>query len=319
MARRVGTERTRKLLEDADRDLQRRMRAALHGPGKDSFTYEQLKSTLVQVRATLKDLAAGMKKTIVGGADEVAEAAAEHTIEYLEQAHQAFRVGRQPLAIKEAALLDAAQEGARASVLRRLASSGEPAVNADATPHPAKVGILERYGINTIGVFEETLQRGIVTRKSLDEMRADIIAKSPFLQKQPASWAERIVRTEVMGVYGRASFEAVREADEQLGDMVKILSEHFDDRTAADSYADHGEVRRPDEAFQNWYGLFQHPPGRPNDRAVVVPHRMSWPIPPYLRWRTDGEISARWRHEGRKGPVPPRPKMTTIPLNRFGR
>lgn len=319
LAERVGVARTRRLLEGADRDLTQRIRQAVRGPGKQSFTYEQLKTTLAQVRGVLKELKGGMQKTIVGGADEVAEHAAGHVLDYLEDAQHAFGLSRQPLALKEAAVLDAAREGARASVLRRLASSGELVEGADEEPHPAKIGVLDRYGMNTIANFEETLQRGLIGRKSLDDMRSDLIGQSPFLQKAPASWAERIVRTEVMGSYGRASFESVREADDQLGDMVKILAATFDDRTAADSYAVHGEIRRPDEAFQNWYGLYQHPPGRPNDREIVVPHRMSWPLPPYLRWKTDGEIAARWRSEGRKVAVPPRPKMTTVPLSSFGK
>jgi len=319
LADRVGTVRTRRLLEDADRDLTKRLRQAVRGPGKQSFTYEQLRTTLAQVRAVLKDLKGGIRKTIVGGAEEVSEHAAGHVIDYLGEGQHAFGLSRQPLALKEAAVLDAAREGARASVLRRLASSGEPIENADEEPSPAKIGVLDRYGINTIGNFEETLQRGLVGRKSLDEMKSDLIEQSPFLQKAPASWAERIARTEIMGSYGRASFESVREADEQLGDMLKILSATFDDRTAADSYAVHGEIRRPEEAFQNWYGLYQHPPGRPNDREVVVPHRQSWPLPPYLRWKTDGEIAARWRAEGRKTAVPSRPKMTTVPLSSFGK
>lgn len=122
-----------------------------------------------------------------------------------------------------------------------------------------------------------------------------------------------------MGAYNRAGWEANREADDQLGDMVKILSATFDDRTGSDSFAVHGQIRRPDEAFESWFGLYQHPPNRPNDREIVVPHRISWPIPEYLKWRADDEIKARWTREKRKGPPPERPKMTTIEIDQFGR
>jgi len=121
-----------------------------------------------------------------------------------------------------------------------------------------------------------------------------------------------------MGAYNRAGWEAIREADAQLGDMVKIVSETFDSRTGADSFAVHGQIRRPEEAFEWWDGLYHHPPNRPNDRATVVPHRVSWPIPPALAWRSQGEITARWHMEGRRGSPPDRPKMTTIPLGQFG-
>lgn len=87
----------------------------------------------------------------------------------------------------------------------------------------------------------------------------------------------------------------------------------------SDSYAVHGQIRKPEEAFQSWFGFYQHPPNRPNDREVVVPHRMSWPIPPYLAWKTDAQVIARWHYDGRKGHPPPRPKMTTVPLEQFGK
>jgi len=206
-----------------------------------------------------------------------------------------------------------------ATVLRRLASSGTPAAGADAIPHPARAGILERYGLRTVGHFEEILQRGLIARAPWQDVVDEIASASPFLRGAPAFWAERIVRTETAGIYNRAGWEAIRSANEESGDFLKILSATFDDRTAADSYAVHGQIRRPDEPFESWYGLYHHPPNRPNDREVVVPHRMAWPIPPYLAWRSDREIAARWALEGRKGRPPPRPKMTTVPLSRIGK
>lgn len=122
-----------------------------------------------------------------------------------------------------------------------------------------------------------------------------------------------------MGAYNKANFEATKAADEQLGDLVKILCATFDNRTASDSYACHGEIRRPDEAFETWFGLMQHPPNRPNDREIVITHRKSWPIPKALTWRSEGEIASAWKREKRKGAMPPRPLMTTVPIGEFGR
>lgn len=317
----LGQKRMKKILEKAQRDLEDRLRATVAtGAGADSFTAAQLKATLVQIKAIAKDVSRGIQVTLLAGAKEAAEAASDHTLEYLAVAEKKFKgVGTQPLALREATIIDKATSGAQASVLRRLASSGTPAKNADALPHRAKDGILERYGMRTIGHFEEILQGGLVTRKPWAEVRQQITKASPFLEGAPAHWAERIVRTETMGIYGRASFESVKAADDELGDMVKIAAAVFDDRTGADSIAIHGAIRRPDEPFQSWFGLFQHPPDRPNDRSCIVPHRISWPIPDYLAWRSDAEVFARWKKEGRKGAPPPRPKMTTVPLSKFGR
>ena len=83
-------------------------------------------------------------------------------------------------------MFDRANKGAKSSILRRLGGDEE---------HPARDGILKRYGMNVIGKFEDDLQKAIVTRKPMIEVRNDLIASSPFLQQAPAHWAQRIVRT----------------------------------------------------------------------------------------------------------------------------
>jgi hypothetical protein len=318
-----GADVTRKLLQSTQKDLEKRLREAegLRGPGKGSFTAVQLRATLKQVRHLLVQLNRSLKNVIVDHGKKAAELAAGNTAKYLIIADQAYRgVGTMPLALDLAELLGSAMSETEASILRRIASGLEG--------HPGKEGVLARYGSDVIEHFEKKLQKGIVGRKSLDEMREDITAESPFLQGAPRHWADRIVRTELAGAHNRAQWESVREADDQLGDMVKILSATFDERTAADSYAVHGQIRRPEEAFETWQGLFQHPPARPNDREVVTPHRISWSIPPYLAWRDDAEVFARWlmEHPPPKKPtgrsrarMPPRPLMTTVPLDQFGK
>ncbi|GAC1475622.1 MAG: hypothetical protein PVSMB8_00390 [Vulcanimicrobiaceae bacterium] len=319
LVQKKGLAKTQKLLEAAARDLTKRLDQAVKGPGAESFTAQQRRAALAQVVQVQRDLAKGMQANILNVGEDAANASAEDTIKYLAAADKEFSGIAQPLALDHAAMFDAATQGVRASILKRLASSGEPIEGADDEPHRAKHGILERYGIETIGEFERRLQLGILTGKTWNEMREDITEASPFLQGAPKYWGERIVRTEVMGAYNKGGWESTREGDEQLGDMVKILSATFDNRTGADSYAVHGQIRRPDEAFESWFGLYQHPPNRPNDREVVTPHRISWPIPPYLAWKSDAEIAAAWAREGRKGGPPARPKMTTIPIKDFGK
>jgi hypothetical protein len=315
-----GLRETRRLLEESARDLKKRIKQRVRAGTGDTFTQAQLKATLRQVQEVLRDLTGGLRENILDTGQDAAEQGAENTIDYLQAADQAFRgVGVQPLALKEATMLDAATQGVRSSILSRLASSGEPIEGADEEPHPAKLGILERYGVETIGHFEKTLQRGLIARKSWSDMEDEITEQSPFLQRAPAYWAARIVRTEAMGAYNRAGWESIREADEQLEDMVKFLSATFDDRTGADSYAVHGQCRRPDQAFQSWFGFYQHPPNRPNDREVVVPHRIAWKIPPYLEPMEKAETLRRWKEEGNKKAMPPIPPITTVPFGEFGR
>jgi hypothetical protein len=319
MAQVKGVGVTREVLAAAARDLKKRIMKAegLRGPGADSFTAVQMRAALRQVEQVTRDVAVGIRRNVLAVAGDAAEDAAGDTIEYMAKADAAFRGVGQPLALREALVMDRAQLGVRSSVLRRLVEGPEEGMSEG--PTTARMGILQRYGVETVGTFEKILQRGLLARKSWADMREDVTEASPFLRGAPAHWAARIVRTEVMGAYGKASWESVREADEQLGDMVKILSATFDLRTGADSYAVHGQIRRPDEPFESWYGYYMHPPNRPNDREIVVPHRISWELPEYLQWRDGAEVYARWRALGNKRAMPDRPEMTTVDLSLFGR
>jgi hypothetical protein len=310
LARKAGAGPTRKLLEKAAADLAKRIKAAsaLRGGGEEPFTLAQMRATLKQVEEVLRPLAGGLRGMIASEARVAAEAAASGSLDYLRSAEARYSGVNQPLALREAGMLDESVVGADASVLRRLSGDGEKGP-----------GIMARYGTNVVADFEEALRLRFVARKPWAEVRDELVTKSPFLQGKPAFWAERIVRTEVMGANNRASWEVMRRADQELGDVVKILSCTFDDRTGADSIAIHGQIRRPEEPFDSWFGSFAHPPDRPNDRAVVVPHRISWPLPAVLEPRPMSDVLARWRLEGRKGSPPPRPPDTTVDRALFGR
>lgn len=318
----VGRQRLAKLLAQAEADLRKRLAAvprSAGGPGRDSFTGAQMRVALRQIEDATKLLVGGLKGVVVGQAVGVADASAGQVVEYLEKAERAFRGSARPLRLDEATILDRARSGVESSVLRRLGSSGGPEEGAAPEAHRAKPGILQRYGMSVVGHFEEVLRVGMVARKPWAEIRADLTAASPFLQGAPAHWAERIVRTETMGAANRAGWEGIRAADEQLKDMCKVLAATFDDRTGWDSFQVHGQIRRPNEPFEWADGSYMHPPNRPNDREVVVPHRVAWPIPPQLAQRGDAEVLAAWKRAGRKGSPPPRTwARSTIPLARFG-
>lgn len=316
----TGVEHVRAVMQKAAKELTEKL-AAMPATDAETFTHAQMRATLEQIETILKKIALpGIKDATLTAGRAAAEAGASTTIDYLGTAHKAFGgTLATPLPLKEASIFDRALSGVNSTILRRLASSGTPEAGADAQPSPAKAGILARYGMSTLGLFEDVLQQGLITRAPWADIRTKLTAQSPFLQSSPLFWAERIVRTETMHAFNRAGWEANREADEQLGDMCKILSATFDDRTGSDSYAVHGQIRRPDEAFESWFGLYQHPPNRPNDREIVVPHRISWPIPAYLAPKSDADIAARWAQEKRKGSPPPRPNMSTIDMSMFGK
>ena len=310
----VGPARLRVVLRKAQQDLERRLRDAtgLRGPGEDSFTAGQLRAVLTHVRDVLKLVKSGIGQVSLDVGDATARATAKGSIRYLEAVEKQFAgLGRAPIAIDQARVLDRAASGARSSILHRILTDPD---------HPGQPGVLDRYGDAVVQNFEEALQTGVLTQKPWSEVRQDLVAQSPFLQAAPAHWATRIVRTELMGAANVANWNAMQEMDAQLGGgTCRILCATFDGRTASDSYAVHGQVRRMNEPFESWFGAYMTPPGRPNDREVVCPHRIEWPIPSELRQLPDSAVVARWVQEGRKGSPPPRPKMTTIPLDQFGR
>jgi hypothetical protein len=332
LADRVGRKEVEALLQRATQDLARRLDVAVRAGAATPTSIAQMQATLTQLRAVMRDLAQRLGRTTTTTARKAAELGALGMYDYLQSANQELGSRARPLGLREASMLSRAVSGAEASVLRRLATREKEAEAAQESPdedvteavppQPMREGgVLSRYSMATIGEFEKVLQVGIATGKPWGDVRAELIERSPFLQGSPRYWAERIVRTETMGALNRSGWESIRAADDELGDVVKILSATFDDRTSWDSYQVHGQIRRPDEAFLWAGGYYQHPPNRPNDREVVVPHRIAWPIPDELRWRSDAEVAAAWRRERRRGAPPPRDlsTMTTVPLNRFGR
>lgn len=312
LAEGAGVSKTRKLLKRAQRDLERRLRESeglANADGSEAFTITQMRVTLAQVKHVMRGLKPDLRDAVVDQAGVAAGESAASTLRYLNRAERAYSGVNQKLQLDEARLLDNAVARTESSVLRRVLSDPD---------HPGQPGVIDRYGERVVSRFEEALQLRYVARQPWEDVKQSLTAESEFLQGAPSYWAERIVRTEVMHANNRASLETIRGADDELGDMLKILSCVFDGRTGADSYAVHGQIRRPDEAFQSWFGDFQHPPDRPNDRAVVVPHRMSWPLPGALAPRGEGEIASAWAREGRKGSPPGRPLMSTVPLAKIG-
>lgn len=305
----AGVARTQAILKRSAADLEKRLAAIPPALGEDTYTVVQMRAALAQVRHVLVETTIpGLEGVVLRQAEEAARVSAQQTVDYLRVADQAFRgVGEQPLALDAAAMLEQGVRGAKASVLRRLAEGSSPKAK------KAKVGILSRYGIETVKNFEQTLQVGLIAKKSQRQMVEDITAESPFLQGAPKYWAHRIVRTETMNAHNSAANHSIVQASKTLTGMLKIISETFDDRTGEDSFATHGMIRRPDEQFDSWYGPFDCPPDRPNDRGIVVPHRIRWPIPEYLEPKTDDEIAEAWAAAKRKGEPPERPVISTVP------
>jgi hypothetical protein len=298
------------LMKRAHADLLTRLKEV---PATDgSFTALQMRSTLKQIEAVIRMTKTQLLGTVVTAADVVGNSSTAATLRYIREAEKKYAgVGGAGLGINTAKVFDAAVSGTSTSVLRRIAS--DPA-------KPGHKGVMDRYGDEVIGHFERTLQTSVVAGTPWEDVKSQLVSGSTFLQSVPEHWAERIVRTELMGAHNTAAYLATQEIHDQTGGtLIRILCATFDDRTGSDSYAVHGQIRRMDEPFASWFGSYMTPPNRPNDREVVVPHNIEWKIPENLRPKSDSDVAARWRQEKRKGSPPPRPLMSTVVADTIGK
>lgn len=167
---------------------------------------------------------------------------------------------------------------------------------------------VDRYGQHMIGVITRELQGGIARGASYHEMverltglrgprgLVSLLAKEnpdgtvtrlvtehipEGLFVRHRGWAERIVRTEMAHASNAGALDEMRaEKVQRYPDLQKKLIETFDRRTAEDSHAAHGQVRELAGLFVDGKGRqYDHPPGRPNDRGVVIPWRSEWGKP----------------------------------------
>lgn len=319
LAQQMGGDRVVSLLQDAHEELAGRLEASRH-LGPQSFTQTQLRAVMKQVKVTTQGLVGDMRDDMLDAADDVGEAAGQDVLDEMASGSEQFHgleIGS--LGLDTASVLDAASYGANASVARRIAGEEHDGIR--------EPGVLARYGVATVGSFEDILRKAVIANMSGEDVKALLVDASPFLQGQPSFWAERLYRTEMMGAHNRALWEGQRDVDDQLTDggeepeegLIKILSATFDERTGWDSYAVHGQVRRLEEPFQ-WNTArggseyYMTPPNRPNDREVVVSWRKSWgAIPKELRpVDADKYIAAFRRQYSKKISPPPRPLMSTV-------
>jgi hypothetical protein len=284
-------------------------------PGtRGEFTQVVKRQTLAQLEQVMRGLTADVAKTTREQAQNAAAVGFASTKKFLVAGEAKFNGVATALRLREALQFDPIAKGVDASVLRRI--SADPGYRGE----KAQAGVLERYGTQCIGQFEEMLGQAMNSGEDWATVRANLTGESTWLQKSPLFWAERIVRNEFSSSLERASLETGKQADQILGGGgCKILVCPFDDRTSWDSYQLHGQIRRLDEEFVDGMGRkFMAPPNRPNDRGALVNWRTDWPIPAEMKPVSDEMVMSAWVRERRKGSPPPRPKMSTIPAKEFG-
>lgn len=137
-----------------------------------------------------------------------------------------------------------------------------------------------RYGAAAVAAIEEQL--GIISLQGIPwtEARDEAWTAVRGVVKDRQWMVERILRTETAAIANGTELAAIREEakDDTPDDrMMKRIVATFDEVTHFDSVAVHGQIRAPDEMFEDGLGRrYLFPPGRPNDREIIVPWRSSY-------------------------------------------
>lgn len=275
-----GKQELVRILVHAQKQIEARFAREIARRGDETWTAADLQASLVQVRIALAQIEPKLTDLLAKNAELAKELGAKSVVDLLRYFEQETGGGLRPLSIRPALALTH-------PMLGRYATS------------------VDRYGRAMIGMIARELQAGVVRGATFEEMtdmlvgkrgprgivsmaakeiragevvrtRTAMIEEGLFVRHR--GWAERIVRTEGMRAYAEgAQEELVEQRAKNFPDLKRKLIETFDKRTGWDSYKAHGQVRGLNEPFVDGAGrVYLLPPGRPNDRAVVIPYREAW-------------------------------------------
>jgi hypothetical protein len=239
-------------------DLRDRLDALPSG----TFTAQRMRSTLVQIDAALKAMGADMMDGMSSAGQSAAELGVGHLIDEIAKWDEHFLGAVTPLDI---------------DIVKSATDTNKLLVNNYQSS-------MSSYSSSIRGKLAQGISDGVIAQRSTGEILQDI--GKTMLGEQ---WRlERIVRTEVMGIYSRGKLNAMSDAQDDVPGLMKTLYNPMDNRTAADSKYVEREVEAGDtnlivpvdEYFKyKWKGAWREymaPPDRPNDRSILIPYRKAW-------------------------------------------
>lgn len=283
--------RLKKLYDKAQDEVAAKLARAVRGGRRNSFTAQQHRIVLSQIRQGQAQVAHRMTGALGDASAQVQHAALRGLISDVRKLEAHFRgLPAGPLPIEEAATFSGVIKGRAASLLDQHATS------------------MGRYGARVVRSMREQMSIGLMAGESTGDVvdRVREVADLEWWQ------AERIVRTELAWTASATQADGIAASAQALPDLRMRWSElcddetgePLDDRVAVDSIAMHGQCALPGQVFRmpatapfpdadgntkvpaalvgkSW--LF--PPNRPNDRSSIQPWRPGWGIP---GWRYAG-------------------------------
>lgn len=296
-AGRRAARQLRAALLEADADLQRRLARLVAEGGDAPMSAIRAAAMRTQVRASLEAVRARLAGMTRSESMRAIEGSLAVGAELLAKLEPLLGPGLLVIPVLPIRQVAAAASG---SLLRVHAES------------------VARYGLATVGEMERTIAAGLAQGLTSHELAVSLAGAAKLepdvrrvvrggvvhrvtegrglagVYETTSYRAERIVRTETARAYSVARMEQAR-ADVEAGlDTANKILAMFDNRTAYDSVAVHGQVRRPGDYFVDGAGReYPYPPGRPNDRETLIPWRARWAETPYSSPVPDDEREGR--------------------------
>lgn len=279
----------KKLYDDAQDALTKRLAAAVKAGKGDKFTAFQQRVMLAQVRQGQKAIASKMAGALRPLSKQAQEKALSGLVGDVARLSKAFTGAEVVLPVEEAARFAEVIDKRNSSLLKMHQAS------------------MARYGANVVQEVQHTMAMSLLTGEDVNDT-IDAVADTIGGQ-----WwqGERIVRTEMAFAFNASHFDGIKDAAKEIPELKQRWEENcdasgqpLDDRVAVDSIAMHGQVvdagdlfTMPGTApFADARGLTQvpqhlvgeqwpFPPNRPNDRSVLSPWMEDWGVP---GWRYVG-------------------------------
>jgi len=277
-----GAGNTLSLLQAADRELLDRLQhiARKHGGPAGTYTEAHAQIYRQQIRLVTNYVQQRMLGKTNEQAREAIKLGVKQTVALATRLEEHWTGITRPLALHSQAMQDEIVRGTGASRIRQNEASWQRYGDAMTRDFERQLRLGQLMGLSHHEVISRVISAGakggLDAAKLHEQTPGSFPAPTGYVARR--YWAERIVRTETAYSYNAAglnTMQGFRNTD--FPDMQKKILAHFDNRTAPDSIAVHGQIRPLDGYFMDGAGRqYLHPPGRPNDRETVIPWRPHW-------------------------------------------
>lgn len=254
-------EKQAKRLLRSFRNVRQQLQDRLLTIPEGTFTEQQLHVTLIQVESAISAINHRLKGDMNYSAEIFSERGIRDLSKEITKFSKKFQGSIQPINLN---IDNLAQDSKNFLINKQTAS-------------------IDAYSADLRSQITQNITNSLIMRDTTQRTVSGLVADVGkfFIGEE---WKlTRIARTEMHGMYNFSKLKGMDQVQEDsIPDLKKSLMHPMDRRTGKDSVelARENPVVDIDEPFRfNWGGkerVFQFPPDRPNDRAILVPFRESW-------------------------------------------